>query len=284
MQKQDCIEPRLSAVASARVYVNPAYGEELPLGELDRLPEIVAELPGRATRQAGRRTCWEWHPEWHDGPGLIVRQYAHGGLLGPLFGALFVGESRMLREFRAALYAVDCGVPTARPVALRVEPVLGPLVRAHFVTEFIPDARNLLELCSEAPVRSAEGAERIRIAQAVADTIADLHDAGILHADLNLKNILVRIAGGSPRAFIIDFDRARLVRGLTLEQRMHNLLRLDRSVVKWADSRAAIRPLDRVRVVRHYLQRYPEWQHRWKDILRRRATSHLSHILSRKRR
>jgi tRNA A-37 threonylcarbamoyl transferase component Bud32 len=283
MQQPQCIEPQLSTVGPVKLYVNPTCAADLPLEELGRLPDAISGLSGRPTRQAGRNTCWEWHPEWYDGPGLVVRQYVHGGLLGPLFGSLFMGEKRMLREFRAALHAVDNGVPTARPVAVRVEPVLGPLVRAHFVSELIPGARNLLDVCADLRAEAGTEARRAGAARAVAECIADLHDAGILHGDLNLKNVLLRGLPDRPEVFIIDFDRARVLPELTLDDRMRNLVRLDRSVMKWADSRAVIRRLDRVRVLRHYLERYPAWRRQWKDILRRYATAHRRHLPFRER-
>ncbi|MFO7957312.1 MAG: lipopolysaccharide kinase InaA family protein [Candidatus Brocadiia bacterium] len=283
MQQPQCIEPQLSTMGSVKLYLNPTCAADLPLEELGRLPDLVADLSGRPTRQAGRDTCWEWHPDWYDGPGLVVRQYVHGGLLGPLFGSLFMGEKRMLREFRTALHAVDRGVATARPVALRVEPVFGPVVRAHFVSELIQGARNLLDVCADLRGESGTDPPRAHAARAVAGSIADLHDAGILHGDLNLKNILLRGLPDRPEVFIIDFDRARVLPELALDQRMRNLERLDRSVVKWADSRAVIRPLDRVRVLRRYLERYPAWRRQWKDILRRYATAHRRHLPFRER-
>ncbi len=283
MQHNNCVEPALSTRGAARIYLAPGSNRDIPLQALDHLPELLRELPGRPTRQPGRTTCWVWRPSWCEGPGFMVRQYAHGGLLGPLFGVLFVGEGRMLRELRTAQHATDSGVPTAPPVALRIERVLGPLVRAHLVTELIPGARNLLELCRDPDIRRSGAARRAHLIRAVADAVAALHDAGIVHADLNLKNILVQDPTGDPRAFIIDFDRARVAPAVSLRQRMRNLARLGRSVDKWAASRTAVRPLDRLRLVRLYLRRYPAWGNDWKDILRRHGTERPAHSFFRRR-
>jgi hypothetical protein len=87
-----------------------------------------------------------------------------------------------------------------------------------------------------------------------------LHDAGIEHADLNLRNILLveeRVFGRAPgasaaesaaaefRALVIDLDRARARAGpLDERRRRANLLRLYRSAAKlsaldgWRLSRA----------------------------------------------
>ena len=63
-----------------------------------------------------------------------------------------------------------------------------------------------------------------------------MHDAGIYHADLHLKNILLKQdASGAFSAYIIDLDKSFVVDKLTVEQRMKNLLRLNRSIdkIRW---------------------------------------------------
>ncbi|MGD2176082.1 MAG: lipopolysaccharide kinase InaA family protein, partial [Candidatus Brocadiaceae bacterium] len=220
---------------------------------------------------------------WHDGAGLRVRLYAHGGLLGRLWGTVFLGSSRMVEEFRMALHAVREGVPTAEPFALRVERVLGPFVRAMYVTETIPDAVNLLQLCESGRAGELSPAQRAGLADALARTVARMHDAGILHGDLNLKNLLVRNACDAPEAFVIDFDRARRRETVSLAERMANLLRLDRSILKWPASRQAIGVLDRMRLLHSYLARYPQWADRWARIARRYGSGHLRHRLFRQK-
>jgi tRNA A-37 threonylcarbamoyl transferase component Bud32 len=60
-----------------------------------------------------------------------------------------------------------------------------------------------------------------------------MHLHGVYHADLNLKNILVRRENMEISVYVIDFDKARLYpRGVPLEQANRNLNRLLRSVRK----------------------------------------------------
>ncbi len=235
------------------LYLDPECADGLDRADLLRLPRIVAGLPGCSSRQRGRVTLWRWRPHWHEGPGLVVRQYAHGGALGPLRGALFLGAGRMRREFETAMLARHRAVPTARPMALRVERVLGPLVCGHLVTEELAGAENLLEALrrAEATGPPPEPARR-RLAAAVGRAIARMHRAGIVHADLNLKNLLVRSAFDRPEVFIVDFDKARLVRHVSAREQRANLERLDRSVRKWPASRRVVGALDRAAVLRAY--------------------------------
>ena len=276
--------PRLEETSHGKVtvYLNPDYAGGIDLEDLRRLPSILASLGGRSSRQAGRSSLWSWHPQWHDGPGLMVRQYVHGGLLGPVRGSLFLSDGRMRRELQLAAYARRRGVPTSAPLAVRVERAWGPLVKGYFVSEKIPEAMNLLELCESVSAGHVPSRQQSRdLAAAIAGAIADMHDAGILHADLNLKNVLVRNPFDAPEAYVIDFDRAELTPQPTLRQRLANLLRLDRSVVKWAASRRAVAPADRLRTLRCYLARYPEWESRWGRIARRHAGRHTRHHLAR---
>jgi serine/threonine protein kinase len=239
----------------ARVYMNPDCAGDVDLQALLDLPLALAALPGRTTRQPGRTTSWEWPADRPGGPPLMVRLYAHGGLLGGLLGDRFIGTARMLDEFRIHLHALRSGVPTSVPVAVRVER-RGPFVVAHYVTRKVVNTVDLLDFC--AGERALSAGQRRRLAAAVARAIAAMHRAGILHADLNLKNLLVRDPLGKPEVFIIDFDKARLRRELSLRARLGNLRRLDRSAAKWAASRRLISPLDRLRVLHAYLSHFPQ--------------------------
>jgi len=266
------------------LYVNPDYDGTVPREDLFRLPAILEGLPGNTSRLPGTPTWWEWKPAWHVGAGLVVREYCHGGVFGAMAGTIFLGDGRMLDELSLSMCARRRGVPVAIPVAVRVQKAWGPFVRAHYVSEKIADAVNLLDLLEDAGLSDAlRPPERRRLSEAVAAAIAAMHDAGIVHADLNLKNVLVRDAFGQPEAFVIDFDKAKLTGQLTLEQRMANLMRLDRSIAKWAAARRAVRSADRLRFLRAYLRRYPQWSGQWRETARRYASRHLRHYAFRQR-
>jgi len=271
--------PEMHSAGRVTVYVNPAASEDAPLGELLRLPDIVCELPGQSSRRHGTATVWHWRRADTE---LVVRQYAHGGVLGRVAGTAFLGRRRMLNEFRLANHAFHAGVPTAVPVALRTERGPGPFIKAHLVTRKVPDAADLLQLAADltcgAPLSHPQ---RRRLAAAVASAVASMHDAGIVHADLNVKNILVQHPLDGPRAFVIDFDKATLTHSVPFGPRMANLARLDRSASKWAATRAAFTGRDRLAVLRHYLTRYPEWRERTRSVVRRCAGKRMLHRASR---
>ena len=265
------------------VYVNKRLWPPENIDPLFRLPRIVEDLTGFTSRSADRITVWNWQPDRVPEPGLVVRKFVHGGLLRNLTGGWFWGTERMRNEMRLGLDAVERGVPTCRPVALRTEHAMGPFYTGYYVTERIPNSLNLRDLCRDIQEgrRLAPQSRRL-IARQIAGAIADMHDAGLVHADLNLKNVLVRNPRIRPEAFVIDLDGAQMRQDVSLSHRLDNLVRLDRSVLKWPSSRKVITLQDRLRTWKVYLERYREWAPHWKKYLRNRATRHLRHALSRK--
>jgi 3-deoxy-D-manno-octulosonic acid kinase len=67
--------------------------------------------------------------------------------------------------------------------------------------------------------------------RAVAESIRSMHRHGVYHADLNLKNILLRVEDRGTTCYIIDYDKAKLFLGPVPEVMANkNLTRLWRSV------------------------------------------------------
>jgi len=166
-----------------------------------------------------------------DGTDVILRRYRHGGLLAPLTGDRFLSSDRFRSEFEIGRAAWAAGVPTARPVAVGWG-ATGLFRRGFIATLAISGARDLLDLFA----RPSTEPVRVSAARACARAVRRLHDAGIVHADMHLKNLLVgEGADGKPggTAWVIDLDLARReVAPLPIGPRVSNLARLYRSVEK----------------------------------------------------
>jgi len=164
------------------------------------------------------------------GTAVILRRYRHGGVLASLTGDRFLGRGRFMREFEVARAARAAGVPTPHVVAVGWR--TGVLAtRGFLATIEIAEARDLLDLFA----RPISRPKRHAAVRASALAVRALHDAGVRHADLHLKNLLVGEGGGEPGsvAWVIDLDRARRVEGsLPRRARIANLARLYRSVEK----------------------------------------------------
>jgi 3-deoxy-D-manno-octulosonic acid kinase len=163
----------------------------------------------------------------------VVRPYRRGGALAGVLGDRYVrlGEPRPFREFDLAVALAVRGVPTAPAVGAAVYPS-GPVYRGELVTERVPGAVDLAILLFG--TGSSPAATREEGMAAAGRVVRTAHDAGLLHPDLNLKNLLVRAApGGGADAVIIDLDRGRLVQRVPASARRRMVARFWRSVSKW---------------------------------------------------
>lgn len=160
-------------------------------------------------------------------PALRLKALRRGGLLGPLWRDRFPGTARLLANLFVPAAARERGVPTPAAVALFLVPGPPGLWRGWLATENVAGARDLGAIVAETgPVRGA----RFDAALAAA-RIA--HDAGVVHPDLNVGNLLVQDAPGGPRGLVLDLDRARLADGpLDRAARERALARLARSYRK----------------------------------------------------
>lgn len=179
-------------------------------------------------------------------PGRVfVRRAARGGAIGALLGGLYAGSGRPLRELRASAAARRAGVGVPEPVAVRSTRALGPCRRFTVVTREIPDASDLLSLAPAlAPARKRSLLLR------VADEMRRLHDAGIYHADLTMKNILL----SGEDVYIIDLDKAAMADPPDEARAVRNLARLNRSVVKLFGRAGPVTGADKLRFLRRYLR------------------------------
>lgn len=174
-----------------------------------------------------------------------MRRAARGGALGRLLGGLYAGAGRPLRELRASAAARRAGVGVPEPVAVRSTRVRGPFRRFTIVSREVPDAADLLSL-----VPGLSPARKRALTLRVADEMRRLHDAGVYHGDLTMKNILT----SGEDVFIIDLDKAVLAGAPDDRRAVRNLSRLNRSVVKLFGSTGPVTRTDKLRFLRRYLR------------------------------
>lgn len=168
------------------------------------------------------------------GGAALIRTYRHGGLLRRLTGEVFfTWPARPFSELLVTEQIRRGGIPTVEILAAVVARIWGPFYRGWLVTREIRGARDLWSA-----LQDGISQQTVRLLlKAVAWAVRRMHGEGIFHADLNLKNILVRMEDGKIGVYIIDFDKARLYPGGIPSPLINrNLNRLLRSVQK-LDSR-----------------------------------------------
>jgi serine/threonine protein kinase len=143
-----------------------------------------------------------------------------------------VRPSKARSEYEHALAVAARGVPTVEPLALG-EPCRGTRPRHSFlITRTLPETRPLNSFLestlSQWPARRCARL-RQRLAVALGQLLARMHDAGITHHDLHPGNLLLRLnADDRPELFLIDLHAVRLGAPLSWRARRANLIILNR--------------------------------------------------------
>jgi len=177
---------------------------------------------GRVTGEAaGRGSALFLDTEF--GP-TVLRQYLRGGYPARVSRDryLFTGfdRSRPLKEFRLLSELYTSGLPVPSPVAALCRR------KGLFWTGWLmmKRIRNVTPLADLLASRSQDEA----LWRSVGGCVRRFHDQGVVHADLNARNILVGVASA---VYLVDFDRAAIRAGAT-HAFDANLKRLRRSLEK----------------------------------------------------
>ena len=171
----------------------------------------------------------------HDGSRWLVRHYRRGGAVERFMQDRYLraGGARSLYELRVSEAARACGIATPRVIAA-AQYDDGIFARFDIIVEYIENARDLADWLF------ASHGNSIAIAQHAAALIRNMIAHGLLHRDLNLKNILV----SKDQAWIIDLDRA------VLRDHAHPMdasvmrRRFVRSLEKWQRNTSRELPVD----------------------------------------
>jgi len=159
----------------------------------------------------------------NDGSLLLWKRCLRGGWLSRINHDIHLSSRRFIEEMELATRVRNCGIATSDVMAVATTPAF-PGVRVEMLIRLETGVVTLLEFLGDT---SNSDAARMRVLDEVAGTICRFHDAGFLHGDLNLMNIL--IDGAAPRAILVDLDPGGAGR---IGNRLGNLQRLMRSMRK----------------------------------------------------
>ena len=170
----------------------------------------------------GRGTTYYVHA-----PGQVpwvLRQYRRGGLFGRIVKQSYLFTKpeyvRSFAEYRVSAQLYKLNLPVAKPIAaMYVKNKFS--YRAAILTQYVENSQTL-SACLETD-------KKINW-PAIALAISQVHQAGLLHSDLNAHNILI---DENAQATIIDLDKSTIAPGINLEnQHSKSLQRLRRSMEK----------------------------------------------------
>ena len=232
---------RLREMGNRAIIALPEYMDVLAACEPAGLPEA-----GRG-RAAIRRL------ELPSGRKLLVRQYHRGGVLRAINNSRYLSPRRAIDEIRVCREAAARGVPVAVAAGAIVERQ-PPFWLCWLVTEEIEEAVDLgeyLRWLPAAPTREIL-AEKRDIIDVLGAAIRAMHDAGLCHADLQARNVLIRRSPARIEVFFVDLDKSTITGSLGESRRADNLRRLNRSILKMRLSPPPIDDDDRRRFLAAY--------------------------------
>lgn len=154
-----------------------------------------------------------------DGAG-VLRRFQRGGQARRVVRDWYFFVNRPWRELRVHVHAYRSGVSVPEPLGVLWEQ-RGPLFRGAIASRFV-EAETLSRHFR------TEGGRIDAALRTSGAEIRKLHEAGVVHGDLQTGNILVGPGG----VYLIDFDKAKVRTSLRPLDRAHNLLRLRRSFEK----------------------------------------------------
>jgi len=183
-----------------------------------------------AGEAVGRSSAWFIDAPF--GP-LVLRHYLRGGWAAKISRQSYlfttVSRSRPFKEYHLMAGLFELGLPVPRPVAALCE-FHGVVSTGAILTARISAAKALADVL---PGNNSTLKLDDKFWGSVGKCIRRFHDAGVWHADLNARNILL---DAQLKVYLIDFDRARFTPGKPV-QGQGNLSRLKRSLAKlWPTS------------------------------------------------
>jgi len=202
-------------------------------GDVERLREMgltdlftIEDMIASGARGGRGRIFTVPSPEEMPGDELVLKQILHGGILSRVNRERFLGPERVLGELRVTQRARERGVPVPEVAFAAWTP--GFSARLFLATVRVPGSRSLEDiLCVELP-----GPSRRQVLAAAAQAIREMHEGGLKHADLNLRNVMLAETEAGPEGFVLDLDRSRFPLRLSDGDRAANLTRLLRSLEK----------------------------------------------------
>lgn len=158
---------------------------------------------------------------------LVAKRMSRGGLIGGMFRESYADPWRPAREAALAEALLRRGCRTPPVVVVRATRRSGGTWRLELATERVMGGRDLLDVLR---ATHAAGASPAELAARIGTTLLALHEAGLEHRDLQVKNLLVPPDAGP--LVVLDLDGCELRDPLESARRATGLLRMLRSLAK----------------------------------------------------
>lgn len=191
--------------------ISPAYAH---------LQDFIASIPSLFDRgegtllYAGRNEVRLFE---HGGVSLVAKRFRRHDVLKQVVYTFF-RKNKARRAYANASLILARGFDTPAPVACMEDVRCGTVRQVYYICEYTSMQPVRGELIEKEPYNAA-------LAAAYARFVASLHEAGILHRDLNSTNTLYSLDNGRYHFQLIDINRMTFYNGTSVPkaERMENL-------------------------------------------------------------
>ena len=134
-------------------------------------------------------------------------------------------HSRALKSWWAGWKFLELGLPTPKPIVCLEERRFRALDRSYLLLELVDGAGSLLDIWKE-----FNSERRRNVLELLGAEIGRMHGLGLLHGDLNWRNILVRETPKQPEVFLVDLDGCQLIKKASRDLAMRDLNHFSRDL------------------------------------------------------
>jgi tRNA A-37 threonylcarbamoyl transferase component Bud32 len=142
-------------------------------------------------------------------PGFYAKEVNYRGIrrwLKTLFGGT------ACKEGRKSLLLEQMGISAPQVLAFGQESREGLILRDILITREVPDSKRFYDVIFD-EYRNYSFMEKVNLIRDFAEFIHQIHQAGIMHHDLHIGNILIRKDDQKNRFFLLDTDRIQFFSG-----------------------------------------------------------------------
>ena len=134
-------------------------------------------------------------------------------------------KSKAVRSLEIGIALSELGIKTPKPIALvERRNSLNKIISSFYITKFEKYDCTLKEIIKD---KNHSFHKKIHIfLPGIAKDIKKMHDAGIIHNDLHVGNILIKNLSSKPSFFYIDLNRGRIKKKLSINKRLKDIARL----------------------------------------------------------
>ena len=190
--------------------------------------KCLAEIPGifennsRQVYHNSRNTIKKFQEEFGLNKPVIIKKFGQQGLYDNI--RFRVSKSRGFRSFRAASWLEELNILIPRPyMAIEYRTARNKLINSYYISEFVEFDFDLYKVYRENPLPG----QTEQVIYQLGKMASKIHNYNIIYGDLHPNNIhFVKEENDNFKFFLIDYNRIKKSKHISLKQRAKDLYRL----------------------------------------------------------